>query len=130
LVGGTSIAKLNKEISDEYDLDYINKQEKEEMDIDLIKEGLLAHYLETGEWLTMHKRETPDSKNGSFVIKYGEYAGEITVGGLNTNLAHGVRGLPGGSSVSRLNKELKEELEQGSLVLVDTGEQDIQPTME
>ena len=107
LPGGSSIAMLNQEVSDEHDLDYQNYLEKEDLDIKLIIESLLAHRLSTGEWLSNRKRSKDDK--GSFILEYGPYAGEVTVSALDGALARGARGLPGGSSISVLNEEISRE---------------------
>ncbi|MGH1379211.1 MAG: hypothetical protein ACRBB3_10365 [Alphaproteobacteria bacterium] len=101
----SSIAKLNAEISEEHGLDYINKNDKDDLDIDLIKESLLAHRQETGEWLRLKKSETEEP----YKLEYGPYATQETINSINIALARGTRGLSGGSSIAKLNAEISEE---------------------
>jgi hypothetical protein len=122
LEGSTTIAKLNEELSNEHTLDYINIQNQDDLDIELIKQGLLDHRKQTGKWLTKGNKGD-DGK--SYILEYGHYAGQITIGGLDSALNQGVRGLSGDSSIAKLNAELKSELE-----LIDQAEDDVQPSFE
>ncbi len=73
------------------------------LDLDLIKASLLAHYRETGEWLSP-RSQGQDGK--SFVLKHGPYKEQISVGSLDSSLREGHNGLPGGASIARLNAEI------------------------
>ncbi|MDH5722058.1 MAG: hypothetical protein OEY94_01890 [Alphaproteobacteria bacterium] len=108
LPGGSSISKLNREISDEHGLDYKNIHDQDDLDLLLIKLSLLAHRLATGTWLHSTTKG-PDGKKGSYTLKYGPYAEQITVGALDSALRQRIRGLPGGLSISILNKEISDE---------------------
>ncbi len=80
---------------------------KPNLDIDLVKESILAHYRATdGEWLTTDKRGT----NGKiFLLEHGPYAKQITIAALGSALQQGNRGLPGGSSVAKLKEKIAKE---------------------
>ena len=108
LSGGSSIATLNAEVSKEHSLDYVNRMDQEDLDIDLIKESLLAHKQETGEWLSGSKKGE-NGKRGHYVLEHGPYAGEMKCGALNSALFAGSRGLSGGSSIATLNAEVSKE---------------------
>ena len=129
LPSGSSIAKLNAEISEAHGLDYQNHLDRDDLDIELIKQSLLAHWEETDEWLIANERGG-DGK--TYVLEHGPYAGHITASALNANLTHGQRGLPAGSSIFKLNEELKAEME--NLVLAGVGadeeESDNSPSVE
>jgi len=109
LPGGSSIARLNKEVSDTNDLDYVNSTDKEKFNMKQVRNSLLAHARETGELLSVCK-QGDDGECGSYVLAYGELAGKISVGQLDSALYKGNRGLPGGSSIAKINNELKEEI--------------------
>ncbi len=110
LSGKSSIALLNEEISEEKGLDFVNCKNKATLDMNLIKESLLAHYEETGKWLACRKPDE-SGKIGGYILEHGPYAEQITVGALESALRKdGARGLSGVSTVSKINKELKEEL--------------------
>jgi phospholipid N-methyltransferase len=109
LPGNSSIAKLNSEISEEQGLDYINLREQEDLDLEKIKKSLLAHHKATGKWLSAHTSKGPDDKNGSYILEYGPYAGQLKTINLEACLRLGLRGLPGGSSISKLNMEISKE---------------------
>ncbi len=84
------------------------KSKKPNLDIELIKESLLAHYNATGEWLISAKKGE-DGK--PYILEHGYYAGKIKARALNAALSiDGLRGLEGKSSIAQLNKELKAEL--------------------
>lgn len=89
----------------------VNPLAQEKLDLKKIKASLLAHRLATGEWLKQETRGS-DGKKGSYVLEHGPYAGKLRVCVLRAALSKGARGLPGGSSIGRLNDELKRELEQ------------------
>ncbi|MCU7860649.1 MAG: hypothetical protein KZQ86_12650, partial [Candidatus Thiodiazotropha sp. (ex Lucinoma kastoroae)] len=112
LLGGASIAKLNEEISGENNLGYVNHKKQENLDIDEIQESLLAHYQATGEWMTNNKKGE-DGKRGSYILEHGPLAGHITVSALETNLAQGLRGLPGGASIAKLLEAVSKEFDLG-----------------
>ena len=124
LEGSTTIAKLNDEVSKEHSLDYVNKNDRADLDIELVKESLLAHYEATGEWLSKSKKAV-DGKRGSYVLEHGVYAGEITAINLDNNLYLGHRGLSGGSSLFKFNEELRAEIENSALVGADIDEEDV-----
>ncbi len=105
---GSSIAQINEEISDQNGLDYINKQNQENLDLDLIKESLLEHRQVTGEWLSSSKKEAT-GKKGSYVLEYGYYARKMTANTLENSLYRGSRGLLGSSSIAQLNEEISAE---------------------
>ncbi|HBR68825.1 MAG TPA: hypothetical protein DEA55_05550, partial [Rhodospirillaceae bacterium] len=109
LPGGSSIAKLNAELSDEHNLDYKNVKDQVDLDLDLIKQSLLAHRLATGTWLSVGAK-TPNGKRVNYFLEHGPYAGQMTAGALDACLAKGSRGLPGGSSIAKLNREIQAEL--------------------
>ncbi len=129
LLGGSSIAKLNAEISNEYRLDYINVHEQDDLDIELIKQSLLEYRQETGTWLT---KKTKGADGKGYVLEHGPYAGKLRNTTLESNLGRGERGLSGGSSIFKLNKELKAEMENPVLggVGVDEEEIDNSPSVE
>ncbi len=70
------------------------------IDIDLIKESILAHRGATGRW--------PMIKEGP--VECGPYAGTETWQGLDGCLRRGTRGLPGNSSSAKVKKELGSSL--------------------
>ena len=109
LEGKSSIAQLNEELAQEGLIEYININNQDDLDIELIKESLLAHYRATGVWLTTDDI-VEGGKRGSYVLEHGPYAG-ITLSTLENALAKdGSRGLEGKSSIAILTKELKAEL--------------------
>ena len=121
LFGKSSVPQLNEEISQENGLDYVNRKNQDDLDIELIKESLLAHRQETGEWLSVYKK-IEGGKEGSYVLEHGHYAGQITVSLLENALnKDGARGLFGKSSVAQLNEEISQEK---SLDYVNRGKQD------
>ncbi len=80
------------------------------------------HWEETGEWLVTDKKGA-DGKG--YVLEHGTYAGEMTVSALQLSLARGQRGLSGGSSVAKLNKELKSKIKNSTLVAINIDEEDV-----
>lgn|GEM_PF-3557223 len=78
------------------------------LDIDLIKKSILAHYLATEEWLTSGKKQT-NGKKGSYILEHGPYAEQITIGALEALLRRGGRNLPKGSSLAKLKEEIAKE---------------------
>ncbi len=112
LKGKSSIAKLNKEIAKENGFDYFNHKNQDDLDIELIKESLLAHYKATGRWLSV-RNTAKGQKCGSYELEHGYYAGKETVRSIeNALVTDGQRGLKGKSSIAQLKKELKAELAQ------------------
>lgn len=105
LSAGQSIPHLNEAISKENKLDYINKLRQEILDLEKVKSSLLTHRLETGEWLASSKLS---ENKKSFILKYGPYAGKISVSALEAALQRGSRGLPGGHTIVRLNQDLSD----------------------
>ena len=98
-----------------------NKRPK--LDMDLAKQSLFAHWEETGEWLSGHKKGA-DGK--SYVLEHGPYAENLTASALGANLYQGQRGLPSGSSIAKINNELKSEMEKSILVGVNINEEEIE----
>ncbi|MFN7401448.1 MAG: hypothetical protein ACK5R4_03835 [Alphaproteobacteria bacterium] len=95
LPGGEHLTDLNDAVSRMHNLNYVNPAKKEPLTVDQIKESILAHRQATGEW--------PTANSG--VVEHGPYAGREKWGAISEALAGGLRGLPGGSSLPKLNAE-------------------------
>jgi hypothetical protein len=64
LLGGSSLAQLNEEVSKTYNLDYVNRLKQPDYEIKKIKDCILAHRQATGTW--------PTQTSGP--VEYGPYA--------------------------------------------------------
>lgn len=104
----SSFPRRNKIISDTYQLDYKNRLDQNDLDMDLIDQTIFAHFEATGDWLTGHEKGE-NGKQGSYVLEHGPYKGLMTVGSLNTALrVDNARGLPGESSFAKRKAVISE----------------------
>ena len=102
---GTSIAKLNKEISEEKGLNYTYKTSaKVDTDLGLAEITLLEQRLKSGKWLSVIDIAEGRDNTGSYKIEYGpkEHLG-LTVGAFNGRL------VSMGTSIGQLNEKVSKE---------------------
>lgn len=102
---GTSIAKLNKEISEENGLDYTYKTTaRVDTDLELAEKTLLEHRLKSGTWLSVSDIAEGQDNKGSYRIEYGpkEHIG-LTVAAFNGRL------VSMGTTIDQLNEKVSKE---------------------